>query len=217
MSTPIVVIHPYNLFHDGLRQIFARSRFRPVRIAATLSEETETYLQSVQNCIWLIVVERCVSATNVLVRRVVAKSPGVKAVILAAYPIPDDIIPALNAGARGFLCQDILGQHLIKSLELIDAGETVVHPRFSWAQIAIPPIHAKAELEDNGALQAKNGEPYLTGHSDSRSSSPVPGVATEPSSEISARDAVQGLSRREMLTCESSWRGGQIKLLRRSW
>jgi DNA-binding NarL/FixJ family response regulator len=43
---------------------------------------------------------------NALVRRVVTTTPGVKAVILAAHQTPNDIIPALEAGACGFLCQD---------------------------------------------------------------------------------------------------------------
>ena len=97
-----------------------------MRIASTPSEEVETHLRSLKNCIWLIGVERCVSHTNDLVQRVVTISPGVKPVILAAYQMADDILAALKAGACGFLCQDIPGERLIKSLELIALGETVV-------------------------------------------------------------------------------------------
>ena len=172
MSTPVVVTHPCTLFHDGLRQTFKKSRFRPVRIASTLSEEVETYLRSLESCIWLIGVERCVSTTIELVQRVVTTTPGVKAVILAAYPMPDDILAALKAGACGFLCQDIPGERLIKSLELIALGEMVVHPQFSWGQTAVGQIQASGELKDNSALQAKNGESHLTRHSDSGSSFP---------------------------------------------
>ena len=35
----IVVTHPSTLFHNGLRHLFAKSRFRPVRIATSLNEE----------------------------------------------------------------------------------------------------------------------------------------------------------------------------------
>jgi two-component system nitrate/nitrite response regulator NarL len=121
------------------------------------------------------------------------------------------MIPALNAGARGFLCQDIFGPQLIKSLDLIDAGETVVHPQFSWARMA-PPIQTTTELEDNGVLEAKNGE--LTWHSDSRSSSPVLSVTTELS-DIESHDAVQSLSRREMLILRMLTEGGSNKVIAR--
>jgi two-component system nitrate/nitrite response regulator NarL len=213
MSTPVVVTHPCTLFHDGLRQAFAKSRFRPVRIAPTLSEGLEAYLRSLNSCIWLIGVERCVSTTNDLVQRVVTTTPGVKAVILAAYQMPDDIPAALKAGACGFLCQDIPGERLIKSLELIALGEMVVHPQFSWRQTAVGQIQANCELEDNSAFHAKNGEPYLTRHSDSGSSSTLPGVAVEPSSESRAGDVVPGLSRREMLILRMLIEGASNKVI----
>jgi hypothetical protein len=60
-------------------------------------------------------------------------------------------------------------------------------------------IQANGELENNGALQAKNGGSSLTQHFNSRSSSPVPGIAMEPSSESPAGDLDRGLSPREML------------------
>jgi hypothetical protein len=56
------------------------------------------------------------------------------------------------------------------------------------------PIQANGELENDGALQAKNGGSFLTQHSNSRSSSPVPGVAMELSSESPAGAVDRGLS-----------------------
>ena len=66
------------------------------------------------------------STTNDLARRVVTTIPGVKAVILAADQKPDDMLTTLKAGVCGFLCQDIPGERLIKSSELIALGATVV-------------------------------------------------------------------------------------------
>ena len=203
MSTPLVVIHPCTLFHDGLRQTFRKSSFRLVRIASTLSEEVETHLRSLKNCICLIGVERCVSPTNDLVQRVVTTSPGVKPVILAAYQMADDVLAALKAGACGFLCQDIPGERLIKSLELIALGETVVHPQCSWEQTAVGHIQASG----------KNGGSYLTGHSNSRSSSLLLGVAMEPLRESKAGDAVPTLSRREMLILRMLIEGASNKVI----
>src|SRR3989304_2034291 len=98
MTLPIVVTHPSTLFHNGLRQLFTKSRFRPVRIATSLNEELETYLRSQGSCVWLTGIESSISATNELVRKVVAANPGVKAVILAASQKPENIVAALKAG-----------------------------------------------------------------------------------------------------------------------
>ena len=183
-----------------------------MRIASTPSEEVETHLRSLKNCIWLIGVERCVSHTNDLVQRVVTISPGVKPVILAAYQMADDILAALKAGACGFLCQDIPGEQLIKSLELIALGETVVHPQCSWEQAAVGHIQASGEVEDS-TFDAKNGGSYLTGHSNSRFSFPLLGVAMGSLSENQAGDAIPALSRREMLILRMLIEGASNKVI----
>src|SRR5262245_21560354 len=136
MSLPIVVTHPSTLFHNGLRQLFAKSRFRPVRIATSLNEELDSYLASVESCIWLTGVERSVTTSSAIVRRVVGANPRVKAVMLAASPKPEDVVAALRAGACGFLSQDIPGDTLLRSLELIAHGEMIVHPQFAWEHLA---------------------------------------------------------------------------------
>ena len=132
MTLPIVVTHPSTLFHNGLRHLFAKSRFRPVRIATSLNEELEKYLESLESCVWLTGVEGCLSSTNILLQKVVTANPGVKAVILAASQKPEDIVAALRAGACGFLSQDLPGETLLRSLELIAHGEMIVHPQFAW-------------------------------------------------------------------------------------
>ena len=213
MSTPVVVTHPCTLLHDGLRQTFKKSRFRPVRIVSELSEEVENYLRSLDSCVWLVGVERCSSTTIDLVRRVVTTTPGVKAVILAAYQRPEDILAALKAGACGFLGQDIPGERLIKSLELIALGEMVVRPQFSWGQTAVGQIQANGELKDNRALQANSGKSHLCRHSDPASSAPFLSVAPEPSSESRAGDIARGLTRRETLILRMLMEGASNKVI----
>src|SRR6478672_4269652 len=118
-STPLVVTHPCALVRDALGHILAKSQFRLARILPTLDGDTENYLGSAGICIWLLGVREHASTTSDLVRRVVAANPSVRPVILAASHTPKDIVPALAAGACGFLCQDIPSKQLIKCLELV--------------------------------------------------------------------------------------------------
>jgi hypothetical protein len=53
MTLPIVVTHPSTLFHNGLRQLFAKSSFRPVRVATSLTDDLERYLESLKAGVWL--------------------------------------------------------------------------------------------------------------------------------------------------------------------
>ena len=214
MSLPIVVTHPSTLFHNGLRQLFAKSRFRPVRIATTLSEDLENYLRSQESCVWLTGVEKCVSTTNALVRKVVSANTGVKAVILAASQKPEDIVAALRAGACGFLCQDIPGERLLRSLELIALGEMVVHPQFASSQTAANENQATDDPDDNNPFLAKRGGAYLAQHFESRS--PLSGVTVEAANENPTGDVVPSLSRREMLILRGLMQGSSNKAIARN-
>ena len=126
-STPLVVTHPCALVRDALHRILTKSQFRPERILPTLDEGAENYLGSAGICIWLLGVRECTSTTNDLVRRVVAANPSVRPVILAASHTPKDVLLALEAGAFGFLNQNIPSKQLVKSLELVALGQTVIH------------------------------------------------------------------------------------------
>ena len=200
MSTPLIVTHPCTLLHEGLRQTFKKSSLRPVRVLSVLDEEAENYIRSLQSCVWLVGVEKNSSVTNELVRRVVTTSPGVKAVILATYQRPNDILAALQAGARGFLCQDIPGERLIKSLELIAHDKMVVHPQL-----------ATEEWKDDAAPETRSGELQQLLHSDSQSSASRLGAAMEPNNQSGC--VTQGLTRREMLILRSLMDGASNKAI----
>ena len=130
VRTPVVVTHPCSFFRDGLRQTLIRSRFRPVRLLCTVNEDVEKYLQSADDCVWLLGVDKFEATNEQLVRQITTSNHVVRVVILAASQVASDIVRALNAGACGFLRQDITGDQLLKSLELIVTGQTVIYPQF---------------------------------------------------------------------------------------
>jgi two-component system, NarL family, nitrate/nitrite response regulator NarL len=126
MVIPAIVTHPRTLFRDCLHQILARSRFKPLHVAADFNESVISQLSSAETSLWLLGIEKCDERTFDLIRRACAASSGLKAVILAQSQTAEDVSSAIEAGASGFLCQDISSERLIKSLELIALGEIVV-------------------------------------------------------------------------------------------
>ena len=156
---PLVVTHPCALVRDALRHILTKSQFRPVRILPTLDGDTENYLGSAGICIWLLGVREYASTTSDLVRRVVAANPSVRPVILAESHIAQDIVPALVSGVFGFLCQNIPSKQLIKSLELVGLGQTVIHPQFQLAAVAQKAVqsHPTREFEATRASSGNGG------------------------------------------------------------
>ena len=185
-----------------------------MRIATSLTEDLESYLGSLESCVWLTGVEKCLSTTNALVRKVVTANPRVRAVILAASQKPEDIVAALRAGACGFLSQDIPGETLLRSLELIAHGEMIVHPQFAWTRPA-------AAGDEQSALDATVTAAYVTrtaSHSSSALSAAIAATRwsmwrrqtrTRPSD-------VPSLSRREMLILRMLMQGASNKVIARN-
>jgi two-component system nitrate/nitrite response regulator NarL len=209
MSLPIVVTHPSTLFHDGLRQLFSKSRFRPARIATSLNDELETYLRTQGSCVWLTGVETSIAATNALVRKVVAANPDVKVVILAPAQNPEDVVGALKSGACGFLSQDICGERLLKSLELIAMSEMVVHPQFARSPANENRAGGCAEGEDRCGV--RSGTALMMRSLESRS-----GASSASDDAESAGQGVPSLSRRETLILRMLMQGASNKVIARN-
>jgi two-component system, NarL family, nitrate/nitrite response regulator NarL len=222
-GTPLVVTHPCALIREGLRRILTKSQFRPVRILPTLDGCAEDYLDSAGICIWLLGVQECASITNDLVRRVVSANPSVRPVILAGSYTAKDIVLALASGACGFLCQDIPGRQLIKSLELVVLGQTVMLHQFhqaAFAEIAgqlkeIREIEAIGGLPANSDYKAGRGS-YPPQLSDLRSPATVLRLqmAEQPVPSPST-DLVRGLSRREFIILQTLTEGASNKIIAR--
>ncbi len=238
MSTPLVVTHPCALVRDGLHQIFTKSQFRPIQIIPALTEEAESFLASAGICIWLVGVQQPGRAINETIRRVVTVNPHARVVLLAASYAPEDVVPALELGAGGFLCQDIPSNQLIKSLELVVLGQTVTHPQFHQIA-AMTPRQAGAQnlgaqnlgaqdlgAQDLGAVAAgvvvatgyRAGEPRALRPEEPRlpylvQSAPA-ASQPRPASEQSADPGI-ALSRREMAILRTLTEGASNKIIAR--
>ena len=221
MSTPLVVTHPCALVRDGLHQIFTKSQFRPIQILPALTEEAESYLASAGICIWLVGVQQPGPGINEMVRRVVTANPHARVVLLAASYSPEDVVPALESGAGGFLCQDIPSNQLIKSLELIVLGQTVTHPQFHQIAAMTQSAAGSQGLGEAGIVVAKGyqadeqpaarpaepREPYLV---QSASATSPSRPANEPPGDPNI-----ALSRREMVILRTLTEGASNKIIAR--
>jgi len=221
MSTPLVVTHPCALIRDGLHQIFTKSQFRPIQILPALTEEAESYLTSAGICIWLVGVEQPGRGVNEMVRRVVTANPHARVVLLAASYSPEDVVPGLESGAGGFLCQDIPSNQLIKSLELIVLGQTVTHPQF----------HQIAAMTQRGTGTQGLGEAGIVAATGSQADEPQAARPTEPRQPYLVQSAPASspshpanerpgdpniaLSRREMAILRTLTEGASNKIIAR--
>jgi two-component system nitrate/nitrite response regulator NarL len=186
-----------------------KSSFRPTHVLPALDEDTENLLASSGVCIWLVGVNECGTATNDVVSRVVAKNADVRAVILTGSHTASDILPAFVAGACGFLRQDIPSRQLIKSLELVALGQSVMHPHFQQMALTSPagpvPALGEGDLSTDGDSKASielfPRRPLATAH----------GMQANGQGD----DVVRSLSRRELVILRTLTEGASNKIIAR--
>jgi len=184
-----------------------------MRLFSTVNDDVERHLQSADDGIWVLGAEQFGPGTEDLVREVRESNRTLKVVVLAATQHKDEIIRALSAGVSGFLSQDISSDHLLKSLELILLGETVIAP--CWL---MPLTGTRCKGEVNGGMAVSTPTAYLPGNPGSDSNAinaaPIGRVPVESSSE-SQGAAARGLSRRELLILRSLTEGASNKVIAR--
>jgi DNA-binding NarL/FixJ family response regulator len=77
-----------------------------------------------------------VGAMQELRRRV----PGARVIVLTSFPEDDRLLPAIRAGAAGYLLKNVQPQELARAVRLADEGETLIDPA-----VAARLVHAVAD------------------------------------------------------------------------
>ena len=62
------------------------------------------------------------------IRRIVAERPGTRVVALTSFLDDDKVLPAVRAGAAGYLLKDIGPKDLVKAIRTVYGGEGLLHP-----------------------------------------------------------------------------------------
>lgn len=123
---PAVITHPLTLFRDGLRQILAGTQFAAVHLGSLFDDAALERVAALPICIWVLGVDDFDGAAEKQLRQARLKAPCLKVVVLAKHLSVDEILRALQCGASGYLDQDIDCDRLVKALELIAMGDTVL-------------------------------------------------------------------------------------------
>jgi two-component system nitrate/nitrite response regulator NarL len=114
---------------------------------------------------------------------------------------------ALQAGACGFLCQNIPGETLLRSLELITHGQMIVHAQAAWHQAMAKQQQPTARIDGSagyGNRQLASQVPPL---------SPL-GTGTMANDQQTSD--IPSLSRRETLILRMLMQGSSNKVIART-
>jgi two-component system nitrate/nitrite response regulator NarL len=144
----------------------------------------------------------------------VATNPSIKAVVLTAAHTAADILPAFQAGACGFLRQDIPSKQLIKSLELVALGQSVMHPHFQQMALTSPAGPETGVVAITTELIADNDRKQLFPPRLADMRSPE-FRAPAGEQQMPGNDVARSLSRRELVILRTLTEGASNKIIAR--
>ncbi|SFJ68994.1 two component transcriptional regulator, LuxR family [Halobacillus dabanensis] len=82
-------------------------------------------------------------------KKLIARHPDAKVVVLTSYSDQDHVIPALQAGAVGYQLKDIDPEELVKTIQAANKGEKLLHPKAT--NLLLEQMNGGAEKKDPGA------------------------------------------------------------------
>jgi two-component system, NarL family, response regulator LiaR len=87
-------------------------------------------------------------------RVILGERPATRVIALTSFLDDDKVLPAVRAGAAGYLLKDVEPQELVRAIRTVQAGESLLHPAVTtrvMRELADPPSTApepRAELTE---------------------------------------------------------------------
>lgn len=127
----VVIVDDHPVVRDGLRgMIGGQSDFDVVGEAADGAEALAVVARVRPDVVLSDLRMPGVDGVR-LIRRLATQAPRVRVVVLTTYDADSDIIPAINAGATGYLLKDAPRDEVLRGLRGAARGESVLAPTVS--------------------------------------------------------------------------------------
>jgi two-component system, NarL family, response regulator LiaR len=124
----ILVADDHPVVRQGLRTFLATQEdLDVVGEAATCSEAAERAAELRPDVVLLDLVMPGGDGIEAA-RKIRAASPLSKVIVLTSYPDDATVLPALEAGAAGYLLKDVEPQELADGVRRVHRGESLLHP-----------------------------------------------------------------------------------------
>jgi NarL family two-component system response regulator LiaR len=66
-----------------------------------------------------------------VIRRIVARQPEARILVLTSFATDDKVFPAIKAGAMGYLLKDCDAEDLVQAIRQVHRGQSSLHPRIA--------------------------------------------------------------------------------------
>ena len=146
----LLIVDDHPVVRDGLRGVFAADpQFEVVGEAANGSEALEQ-LSRLRADVVLMDLRMPEMGGVEAIRRIGTAARGTRVLVLTTFDTDSDVLPALEAGATGYLLKDAPRDELVRAVRAAAAGESVLSPsvaRRLIGQVRKPATNALSQRE----------------------------------------------------------------------
>jgi two-component system nitrate/nitrite response regulator NarL len=125
-----ILVARNSLFREGLLRILSTTAFRVTKVAATIDDLTLQSIRTSRPTLFLIGADHDHTVTARTVGRLKDQNPSARIVVLSDRCELDHALAAFRAGADGYVFEQISSDALIKSLDLVMLGVTILPAAF---------------------------------------------------------------------------------------
>jgi NarL family two-component system response regulator LiaR len=90
-------------------------------------------------------------------RRILSERPGTRVIALTSFLDEDKVMPAVRAGAAGYLLKDVEPDELVRAIQTVNDGGALLHPAVT-ARLMREVAEDERDAESDGNLTARERE-----------------------------------------------------------
>jgi DNA-binding NarL/FixJ family response regulator len=146
----LLIVDDHPVVRDGLRGLFADDPDFQVVGEAANGAEAVARVERLGVDVVLMDLRMPEMGGVEAIRRLRRTAPGVRVLVLTTYDTDSDVLPAIEAGATGYLLKDAPREELIRAVRAAFAGEAVLSPAVAsrlMGQVRKPPPEALSQRE----------------------------------------------------------------------
>jgi len=146
----LLLVDDHPVVRDGLRGVFADDPDFEVVGEAANGAEAVARVERAGADVVLMDLRMPEMGGVEAIRRLRETAPAVRVLVLTTYDTDSDVLPAIEAGATGYLLKDAPREELIRAVRAAFKGESVLSPavaRRLMGQVRKPPPEALSQRE----------------------------------------------------------------------
>ena len=128
MSIRVMIADDHAVVRSGIRALFATER--DLEVVGEARDGLEAVMMAEKCEPDVILMDLMMPGLNGLdaIRRIIAKKPEARILVLSSFSTDDRVVAALDAGASGYQLKDASLEDLMEAIRRVNEGESSLHP-----------------------------------------------------------------------------------------